>query len=226
MIVEKKQPLLPVNGFSLATGKGRSRRSGGRMKKGSGVPALPPQLETVLSVKHTFRFETTAAVTATNVTIGNVISVCGGVGTIANSQISMWASSVRVISITVWPGLSSTEVNPEVIWQSAGTTQAKDASKSRSIPGGVTMDRAVVSRPPAGSLARLWQLSSNSSSVLFQLTAPAQSIVDVKIAFTLANNYGGLNVMGYAAVTLGTIYYSRLDSVGGKCVPVGVPTTN
>jgi hypothetical protein len=31
---------------------------------------------------------------------------------------------------------------------------------------------------------------------------------------------------GYAAATLGSFYYARLDGVGGKFLPLGVPTTN
>jgi len=203
----------------------RSKRLKGRRKRVT--PKLPPIIDTVVTVGHRLRFQANATASATNVTVGTLIGACGGIGTVTNSQLSAWASTIKVRRITLWPGTPGNNPSTcEVIWSSAGTTQFKDESKNVVMPTGITVERPVVSTPPKDSLAAFWQSSNNASSILFQLTCSAGTVVDVDVAYTLGNNNASINITGFAVIVVGTIYYGRLDGVGGKFPPQGVPTTN
>jgi len=185
--------------------------------------ALPPMINTAIKIRHTYRFTSSSTTALVAVTGGTLAGALGGVCSVVNSTIVAWASSLKIHKITVWPGTGTQ--NTEVQWANTGN-YAKDDSFSELIPTGITVDHAIVSVPPRNSLAAFWQASAGYNTTLFNISAPSGSIVDIDISYTLANNLPGTSVAGYAVAALGTIYYGRLDGVGGKFTPVGVPTTN
>jgi hypothetical protein len=218
-------------GLKATTKKMRGARGGKKHrkgKKGMRHPRLPPQLETVITVGHTYRYQALNACNSVNVTVGNVAGACMMVGTVLNSTCVAPVSSVKVRRVKLWPS-ATTGLNPnnnEIIWQYVGSNFEKDESKSDVLPTGVTIDECLVATPPKKSFACLWSTMGNASNVLFQVTCAAGAVVDVDVAFTLANNFGGLTITGFGNVVVGTVYYGRLDGVNGKLIPQGVPTTN
>jgi hypothetical protein len=188
---------------------------------------MPPTIDTVSQGHSVLRFTATSAAAAVSVSIGNILASIGGIGTIANSTIESVASSFRVHSVTIWPAsvTAGASQNAEVVWTNSGN-YTKDESKSTAVPSGITMADVVVNRPPPSSLAAVWQVSLAASTAMFLVTCPAGSIIDLDVSWTLSNNFAGFTQAGYAAVTLGSFYYARLDGVGGKFLPLGVPTTN
>lgn len=227
--------LLSLNGKSglklaplLKRGKKSATRRRGKAKGGrSGAPGLPPELNTVMKVHQVLRFRANAATNNQPITAQMLAGACGGMCTLLNTQLSMWASSAKIHSIKIWPGLSSTDSNPEVLWLSPVAAVEKDDVKVRSVPGGVTVDKCVVARPPRGTLAVDWMnlTSLNTTQLLFLTGITADSIIDLSVTFTLSNDILG-NTLGIVTGTVGVVYYLALDGPGGnKLRPIGVPTT-
>jgi len=204
-----------------------SRSVQGNSSRKLRVPSLPPTVDTVVKAHSVLRFTATAAAASVNVTTASLMMACGGIGTIANSTVASVASTLKLHKITIWPASTTAGAgqNAEVLWSDLGGI-TKDESKSTAIPAGVTVADVISERPPRETQAHFWQSSSGGGSNLFALTCPAGSIIDVSVSWTLRNNISGVTQAGYAAVTLGAFYYARLDGVGGKFLPLGVPTTN
>jgi hypothetical protein len=188
---------------------------------------MPPTVDTVAKAHSTLRFTATSAAASTNVTVATLLVACGSIATIANSTVTSVASSLKLHKITIWPASTTagSGQNAEILWSDLGGI-TKDESKSTAIPAGVTVADVVSERPPKVTQAAFWQSSAGGASALFALTCPAGSIIDVSVSWTLRNNLSGVTQAGYAAATLGNFYYGRLDGVGGKFLPLGVPTTN
>jgi len=211
---------------------GRSRKERARNRKGRGralrAPSkLPPDLDTVVKAHSVVRFTATAAASNVNVTTGTLLVSFGAICSIVNSTVVSVASTVKLHKITIWPATTSAGAGQqaEILWSDLGGI-TKDESKSRALPVGITATDVVIERPPKETQAAFWQSSSGASSNLFAITCPAGSIIDVSATWTLRNNISGVTQAGYASATLAAFYYGRLDGVGGKFLPLGVPTTN
>jgi len=202
----------------------RGRRKSGKRQRGA--PTLPPELEMVFMVHKTLRFLASGAF-SNNITGQMIAGACGGICTITNSSVSCFASSAKIHKITIWPSVSLTAPSPEVIWYSPVTVVEKDESKSRTIPSGVTVDRAVVSRPPRNTLAVDWMnlVSIGTTSLFKLLNVPSASVIDLSLTFTLSNNILSQN-LGVVTGVLTNVYYLALDGPGTNILrPIGVPTT-
>jgi hypothetical protein len=194
-----------------------------RGKQGSGG-SLPPVIDTTARVSHVLRFAFNTAVTKT-ITPQMIAGACGGVCTVVNSTFVFWASAIRVKRVTIWPSLvGSTSNSADVAWSTDGTNFAKDEFKIATLPIGVTNDKPVSSVPPTGTTAKFWQASTSTAS-LFAVTAPAASVIDVSVEYTLSNALLS-GTLGIATGALGTVYYLALDGPGSNTIrALGVPTT-
>jgi hypothetical protein len=204
----------------------RQPRAGSKRRRSGRAPTLPPQLEAVMIVKKTLRFLASGAFSA-NITGQMLAGACGGCCTVTNSVVTCWASSARVHKITVWPSVSLTAPSPEIIWYSPLTVNERDESKMRTLPSGVTVDRAVVSSPPSGTLAGGWiNLVTLGTTALFKMIGiPASSVIDVQVTFTLSNNILGQD-LGVVTGVLKTFYYLPLDGPSSNILrAIGLPTT-
>jgi len=187
---------------------------------------MPPQLETVITCHQVFRFLSSGAFSG-NITGQMLAGAMGGCCTVVNSVVTCWASTAKVHSITIWPSVSITAPNPEIIWYTPITAVEKDESKVRTIPSGITITRPLKSSPPRGSLLQDWlNLTNISGGALFRLNGiPAKSVIDLSISWQLSNNINGQD-LGVVAGVLKTFYWLPLDGPSSNTlVAVGVPTT-
>jgi len=230
--VEQKSEskLLSPNGTSglklLRQLNSRPRR---RRGKGRGAPSLPPTLETVITQSHTFRFQvSTGFSTLLNITGGNLAGVTGGLCSTANSVVTCPASSMRVHKVTIWPAAQSAPTNPpEVVWFSPITVMERDESKESVLPAGITVDRAMVSKPPRNTLCADWfaTVTAANQPMFGLLNLASGSIVDVHLSWSLSNNLLGVD-RSVATATIKTWYYLYLDgSTTHFMQPIGKPTT-
>jgi hypothetical protein len=216
-------------GLSARARMGRGRR--GRRGK---APALPPELNASPPLFQVLRYIVGASpATTTTVNVPQMIAACGAIGTVTNSTVATVFSTVRVHSITIWPGLSDSSGNPtsnapEIQWIGTTGSVLKDTSRSKSVPFGVGVERALFERPPPDSLASDWLFYDGTTATeLFNISGlTAGSIIDVAVTATMKNNVAGVSVSGVATVTLGSLYWLYLDgSTAHKLQPVARPST-
>jgi len=135
-------------------------------------------------------------------------------GTTAANGVTDW-SGVLLTKIKVWSTTNlATFVSNSVEWQSRyGPTKEDTSSGTFSSPA------YLVTRPPPQSLSSFWSNTKDATTlneVLFYLTAPSGSIVDIHITFTMASGARTSNecllVTAIGAPTSNTNYYNDLDN--------------
>jgi hypothetical protein len=187
---------------------------------GSGVSksSLPPAIQLTPNVNHVFRYINTGS-SAALVTTGTMLSSFGGICTTVGVNITNWASSGKLHSVTVWPPAGGTA---QVFWATSEGRE-KDELVDRSIPTGVTVTGCLHFLPPAKTLAGFW-FNDAAATNLFSIMCSVGSVVDVHVTFRLAATMP-TSSSGVSSAVLGQIYYLPLDGDGGVYVPVGLPTT-
>jgi len=193
----------------------------------SAIPDLPPDLNVTPVNSITLRYQATAAVTGTNITVGYLLAACGNICTVANTTLESIASSVRVRRVTIWPAASSTSSpgynQANLAWVLSSTS--KDDSRISVLPDGVTASKCVSSRPPRGTLAGMWHTNNDNSLAVLIIACSAGSVIDVQLQFTCQNIFGGV-ATSVASGTQGDFYYTYLDSTSGHLLaPIGRPRT-
>jgi len=164
------------------------------------------------------------------VTYGRMLTAMGGICDVKDTSIQSIHSTFRLRKVTLWPSVNTgTGANslPEVEYLGGGTTEvARDQSFNKTIPAGVTADPgAIVSTPPAGTLAGDWIYpAASASQVLMHFHNLTQgTVIDVLIEGTLRNNLSG--VQGSISTgTVGAMYWTYLEV--GHIQPVGRPSAN
>lgn len=200
-----------------------------RKRVGGRVSGLPPMLDAVISCHHTFRFQcTTGFSLLVNITGGNVAGAIGGQCTIANSNVTCPASSIRIHRITIWPSQQNSPQNPpEIFWFSPITVMEKDSSRECILPAGISVCRPVTSVPPPKTLCADWFASvGGASQPMFGLAnIAAGDVLDLEVSWTQSNNLLGVD-RSVTTGTLKTTYYLYLDgSSSHQLQPVGKPST-
>jgi len=203
--------------------KGKARRNRGR----DVIPmAVLRSIPASIQIRHRFRFIATAGETM-SITLQNLFGALGGIGTISNSTVTLFASSFRLRRLTIAESAQNVAtVSSEILWYSAADVNSPDKVNMNST---IPYDRpSVVSEtPPAKSLASFWwNTSATLSTILFSLTVSIGSIIEADMEFTLPNNAPSFGLTGFTTVAVGTVYYLALDGrASNKLIPVGLPTT-
>ncbi len=197
---------------------------------GGARASLPPEMEATCFVRKRFRFRASAALSGASLTLNGFLGACGGICTVANTNLRAWASSFQIKRVVAWPpgGVSGSTNQVFIDWSSAGNSNfTPDTSRIVTIPDGVTVTKSLVFEPPTKSLAEFWYNPTNMSATgpIMAMTCPSGTIVDLILTFTLSNVNLGNNIT-IAAGSVGTVYYLALDGPSNnKLVPLGVPTT-
>jgi hypothetical protein len=227
------QPFIPrplalgLNKFGgkLKKGFARGRR---RNRNRDMIPmAVSRTLHTSTTCHHIFRFLCTAGGTypVTNV---DIFGALGGICTVTNSTIQLWASSFRLRRVSVAESAQSVaSVNATLTWFTAGDLNTKDES---TIATSIPYDRPSVlsEAPPKNSLASFWtNTSSGTTNTFFTIMCAIGAEIDVSVDFTLISNGTPGALTGITTATLGNQYYLSLDGRGSnKLQPAGLPTTS
>jgi len=206
----------------LGKGRGKASRAGQKL-------SLPPELESTVRVRHTFRFRASSTLSGVNCGAGGIAGALGGTCTVTNSTIRTWASSFRIRLIKVWlPAVAGVD-NVFVDWLPNGlAARVPDTSRITTIPDGITSTGVLMFKPPKQSLAAFWIVpgSVTLGDAIIGFSAPAGTIIDIDFEYTLSNVDAAVN-QTVTSATLGSAYYLALDGAGtNKIVPVGVPTTS
>jgi hypothetical protein len=204
-------------------------KKNGKFFKGSGgsIPNLPPQLDATPAFRHVYRFQNSSS-TPSAVTVLDLFGAAGTIGTVTNSTVTAWTSSLKLKKVVVWPSIisSSAPVPTELTWGIGESGQVPDSAVIDSLPEGITSTKAMSFVPPQNSLASFWISEADSSAALFTITTSPGSIVDVHLSVRLSNVFPG-SAVTVATAVVGTVYYLALDGpTTNRYVAIGVPTTH
>lgn len=200
----------------------QSRKQPAKPQPGNRQADGPSQLNTNIRLSHRYRFTATAAQNGP-ITDTNLLGVCGGVGSVVNSQIALFTKSVKVRKIEIWSAPASQGANStcSVDWEGFGNSPNVEVSDTTV---SVTKNAHVVSSPPPQSLCSFWQEATGTN--LFTIVCPANSIIDLWLDEVLADQTTNLQAFPAVTAVVGRIYYLALDGTGThNLVPVSLTTT-
>jgi len=195
---------------------------GAPMRNANGRAVGPSQFHSNILVRHKYRFVSTSG-TATQIT---ALSLCGAGGSIGTTvtQVVAFAGTVKVNSVEIWTPVAAqgSSATCSVEWLGLANTsiEVSDTSVSTAVPA------HVFTRPPPNSPSSFWML--NNAGNVFNITAPAGSIIDVSLSFIIYDNEANIAlpsiVVGTAVVT--TVYFLSLDPPAThRFTPVSLTTT-
>jgi len=197
------------------------RKSKGQRRQ---APSLPPKIQITPTLTHVFRYQPISALIAQSCSVSDLILLPGLVCTVNLTQAVSLFTTIKIHSIKVWPGLGSSSAATHISWASAAQGFTRDDSKDETLPGGVTVDECLVSKPPKRTLWTDWLNGAAGAQLVFTITCPAGSVIDFHASWQTTNTFTPL-LVAVNAVTLGTVFYPALDGVTTHLAPpVQLPT--
>lgn len=167
-------------------------------------------IKSTVLVTHTYRFRAVAAAIDTPITDQTLIGAMGVIATAATTaaplyetvkvnRIKMWASSADASFCTV---SCNFEGSPNATNNLRPNLEYSDSTVSSAHPAHINVT------PPKNSICSFW--NSFFGNVLFNLTCPANTIIDVTLTGIQRDETGttGLTLVG---ATAGSLYYLALD---------------
>lgn len=197
-------------------------RRGKARPKTSRVGNNPPQIKANVELRHTYRYVSTNGA-LTGITGTSLLCSAGSYCTVANTTVRSAFSSLKINQIEMYcpPASQGSSATCSVDWIGFSNTpsrQYSDTTCSVSTPAHVRCN------PPPMSLASFWQLAG--ATVLFNLTAPAGTIVDVSVSLILDDDESSVATAAVASGSLGSMYYLSLDpNATHYYTPVSLTTT-
>jgi len=217
VIVENKQALVPVNGFSLAIAK-RLSTKGGKGRKGGMM--LPPQIQTGMTYRFRGYFE--GGNGAGYCSRASLAAACGFIA-LGSTTGACIVTSYRIRRITIWPVTNDTNPAPSVAWVDASGTAEGALSKDEGVVeprvSGITDPQHYTFVPPKGSLHSMWQTAAvNGSDRLMVIRTGGNAIAMYEA--DVVQCWGNIDPISPGVFTGGTsgryYRYSLDDNTGGN----------
>jgi hypothetical protein len=172
------------------------------------TPTGPRQFRANPEITRTYRFTSTSG-TAKAISPSDLLCAAGVIA-VTNILGYPMSQAVKVRSIEIWtpPAAQGAAATCSVLWPAGTQSQPREVSDTTV---SVSNPAHIRTGPPALSLASFW--NTGAGTLLFTVTAPSGSIIDVTLSLVLNDNF----VAGGAAATLvgatvGNGYYCALDS--------------
>jgi len=199
-----------------------------RKRRATTVSAIdPPPYNAAVVTNNTFRFLSTGAV-GVNVSLQQLLAVCGMVTTTVNTTATKLADSVKINSVKIWSP-SSLGARVEISWLSTASIFTRPVAMS-DICTSTSVPAHIFTVPPKNELFSDWLVATSTSADIniFQITCPANSIVEINLTYQeytgLSNTLPSVFTFASGAAVLGNIYYGFLDtSATHKLPPVDLP---
>jgi hypothetical protein len=196
-----------------------------KQKQSRGAVSLrPPPFQANFRVKHLFRFKSINSANAIGITRRNLLNIIFmNISTTSNGRLF---SSVKLNRVEVW-AVGGTSANSYSATSIALNWLSSLGPNSEISDTGNAVNTAhFAASPPRTSLASFWSLSGSvETEVLFNLTCPADTIVDVWVDGILLDGQGaGLTTTSSGTAT--AIFFGYLDGPGGGAVFQPVSTTS
>jgi hypothetical protein len=166
-----------------------------------------------------FRFSATAAITTQNYTTLDLSYLFIQAATITTAYPVMGSYHLKMIEIWGTSAAIGTTSTVDIEWNSTAT-QTANTSVSDTVLSPF-QNAHVRSPPPANSNASFWQdTGSAGASILFSITCPANSVVDITVDFTINWQEPAGTQRVVAGATPGTVYVPNL---GGTTLAAVLP---
>ncbi len=183
----------------------------------------PPPFKSTVSVSKKLRFQSSAALVNTPITVLDCLSTF----VVANTTTSATTifSNIRLRSIEMWGAMPSTLVPVTVTCEfpSMATLLSGPAQVHSDTSIGSARPAHIKAAPKAGYIQSMWQ-SATSGAQMFLLNGPANTIVDITFDYVLQNGETPITVT-VAAASVGSVYLRALDSQGSSLlVPISYVT--
>ncbi len=191
----------------------------------SRVSNNPQSFTPTKTIRSTYRFQSSAALSRVAVTIQDLLDLLcvAESATVATGL----CQGVKLQAAKIWgPMASSLEpVTVAIEYANSATVGAPTSLRSDTSMGSAKA-AALSYPPPQGSLASLWLSSGSPSQTILYLTGPSGSIVDIVLHQVLLSETAAMAVShAVSGATPGQVYVRALDSNGsGLLVPVEYPT--
>ncbi len=186
------------------------------------VPPIP-QLNTNVVVNHTLRFKNVSAGgVKTAVYSHGLIASLGAVATTATNLVAR-AISVKINSVEVWGPASASGSDIAIEWTGPSFSSSKEYTDT-------TLSTSEMShlkcKPPKQSQSPFWIQGTASSTLMFYITSPTNSIVDLNLTWVLVDDETALSNNTFVGAVVGTNYFLALDNRfgggAGAYNPVGL----
>jgi len=190
----------------------RGARRGGRQRVRSAASNLQPsQLVPTMKLSHVFRFTSGAGTYGGGgITRAQLLNLLLYTPT-ATTSVRLF-EAVRLRRVQVWtnpPVLGGSPVSCSVEWLGENSPSTLVSDQSMGV-----RPAYIDTRPPANASNRWWSISGFSESdVLFILTAPPNSIIDVMVDVRLVEAEAPTAGDVPAAATIGQLYCNYLDGI-------------
>ncbi len=190
------------------------------------VQLAPPPFRASLALRQKFRFAASSAASDLQITSGDLrdLIVMATGATAANNLLA----SVRVRQIWVWGPMASDlkPVTVSVEFPQTGDAYGAPAVIVSDTSMGAMRSAFLAVKPPKTALASQWLNLAVTTTPLFQLTFPSDSIVDVSFDLVLQNGQGASSPSApVSGATAGVVYIRALDNrTGTVLVPIAFPT--
>lgn len=183
----------------------------------------PPQFKASIVCNYTFRFKATSALSAVSIQSNDVSNLIQMAATTTNSYSLL--ETFKIKSVSMWGPMASdlVPVTVSLEWSDNLTQLDTNRTLHSDTSMGSAQVASILCRPPKNSTAGMWQ-GTGSTSPVFILNGPINTVVDLNISFTIINNFNGDSAplaITVAGATVGQVYFGRLDGpTTGLLVPV------
>ncbi len=194
-------------------------------RKKQGVKSKPPQYVSQPVLRRKMRYVASGVQSSFAVTPRFLALSLGTVCTAANTTVYGIVGAVRIRSIQMWVGTSTsgTQANCLVNFLSSQATSGI-ASMNKEV-GDDTINASelayIMARPPAGTQASFWNTSAVTSTLCL-LTCSANCVMDIDLEYILSDNENS----GMAQYTItsgsavvGNVYYINLSGSSSGFAP-------
>jgi len=182
-------------------------------------PSYPPQNKTKPMCGRTLRYYSNAAVTDVDITGRCLLNTVLGTNTATTLAVNIY-EAVRINRVSMYYVPSSTgsfgSGTEELIlnWRGERTPDTRYSDR-----GTLSHPACIKARPPKESLAQFWITNqSNIDTVLFNVTMPVNSIIDISLSFVIGDGTTRSVTLNGVATFTGVMYASLNNAIAAGTV--------
>jgi hypothetical protein len=201
----------------------KNMKGAGKVKR---LPNTPFPLLATPDLGHTFQFTALNALSEVGITRANILNLISVAATATNAYSIIGAA--RIKKIRIWSPIISAFTPQEVQIEWNGGLYSPSAIHSATSEG--LFPAKLETSPPHLSSPDLWSLTAgavsgtpNAGEILFSVSCPAGSVIQVSLALRLMDDEAAPTVFIIAGGTVGKTYYGYLDGppLTGNLQPSG-----